>query len=155
VASAAQVQAFVDWHHKQCVKALQLIAQLADTGSEEHKERFNPNGEGDGIANGWRVAEAMREIANDTIGNVPVMERSSHRGFWCEFNTEGQCLDLVEGNRDEKPGIGYVWIQEGVEELEIYKRAMDSMAAQMIHPKMTGLEMAKMQLGGRVGTWNK
>jgi|LakMenEpi03Aug12_release.lakeMendotaPanAssembly.Ray.scaffolds.fasta_scaffold1347428_2 hypothetical protein len=30
----------------------------------------------------------------------------------------------------------------------IYKRAMDSMAAQMIHPKMTGLEMAKMQLKG-------
>jgi len=28
----------------------------------------------------------------------------------------------------------------------IYKRAFDSMAAQMLCPKMTGLEMAKMQL---------
>ena len=35
------------------------------------------------------------------------------------------------------------------EELLIYKRAMDSMAAQMVHPKMTGLEMAKMQLGDK------
>lgn len=29
---------------------------------------------------------------------------------------------------------------------DVYKQAMDSMAAQMIHPKMTGLEMAEMQL---------
>jgi hypothetical protein len=50
-------------------RALQLIAQLADTKSRAHKERFCPNGEGDGIANGWRVAEAMREIANDVVGN--------------------------------------------------------------------------------------
>ena len=33
------------------------------------------------------------------------------------------------------------------EDLTIYKRAMDSMAAQMICPKMTGFELAKMQLG--------
>lgn len=38
------------------------------------------------------------------------------------------------------------WQRES-EDLTIYKRAMDSMAAQMVHPKMTGLEMAKMQLG--------
>ena len=29
----------------------------------------------------------------------------------------------------------------------IYRRAMESMAAQMVHPKMTALEMAKSQLG--------
>ena len=106
MASSATIQVSIDDHHKQCVRALQAIALLADTGSPEHKERFCPNGEGDGIANGWRVAEAMREIANDTIGSLEIGE------------------DLL-----------------------IYKRAMDSMAAQMIHPKMTGLEMAKMQLG--------
>jgi hypothetical protein len=33
------------------------------------------------------------------------------------------------------------------EDLTIYKQAMDSMAAQMVHPKTTGLEMAKLQLG--------
>ena len=69
------------------------------------------------------------------------------RGFWCEFHENGNCLDLIHEPRDQSPGHEYIWIQEGVEELEIYKRAMDSMAAQMIHPKMTGLEMAKMQLG--------
>lgn len=36
---------------------------------------------------------------------------------------------------------------EQIKELMIYKRAMESMAKQMIHPKMTALEMAKMQLG--------
>lgn len=69
----ADVKAFqinIDEHYKQCVMALQQIAQLADTGSRAHKERFCPNGEGDGIANGWRVAEAMREIANDVVGSV-------------------------------------------------------------------------------------
>jgi len=37
-------------------------------------------------------------------------------------------------------------IAEDVRELLIYKRAMDAMAAQMICPKMTGLELAMMQL---------
>lgn len=69
------------------------------------------------------------------------------RGFWCEFNDKGQCLDLIESPRNESPGHEYTWIQEGVEELEIYKQAMESMASQMMHPKMTGLEMAKLQLG--------
>ena len=103
------LQGFIDSHHRQCVSALQMIAQLADAGSDEHKRRFNPNGEGDGIANGWRVAEAMREIANDAVGNIS--------------------------------------LANDVRELLIYKQAFDAMASQMIHPKMTGLEMAKMQLG--------
>jgi hypothetical protein len=58
-------------------RALQLIAQLADTKSRAHKERFCPNGEGDGIANGWRVAEAMREIANDVVGNDRIEQQKS------------------------------------------------------------------------------
>jgi hypothetical protein len=37
-------------------------------------------------------------------------------------------------------------IADEVRELLIYKRACESMARQMIHPKMTGLELAKMQL---------
>jgi hypothetical protein len=63
--------------HRQCVKALQQIAQLADTGSKAHKERFCPNGEGDGIANGWRVAEAMREVANNVVGGVSLQQQPS------------------------------------------------------------------------------
>jgi hypothetical protein len=74
MADVKAVQVFIDNHHKKCVAALQQIAQLADTGSELHKQRFQPNGEGDGIANGWRVAEAMREIANDVVGSLPVDE---------------------------------------------------------------------------------
>jgi hypothetical protein len=34
-----------------------------------------------------------------------------------------------------------------IEELKLYKRAMESMAAQFIHPKTTALELAKSQLG--------
>ena len=62
--------------YKQCVQALQQIAQLADTGSRAHKERFCPNGEGDGIANGWRVAEAMRDVANNVVGGVNLQQPS-------------------------------------------------------------------------------
>lgn len=38
-------------------------------------------------------------------------------------------------------------LEEKCQALEIYKNAFESMAAQMVHPKMTGLEMAKSQLG--------
>jgi hypothetical protein len=62
--------------HRQCVEALQQIAQLADTGSKAHKQRFCPNGEGDGIA-GWRVAEAMREVANNVVGGVSLQQQPS------------------------------------------------------------------------------
>jgi hypothetical protein len=109
MADSAQVQVFIDARFKQCVSALQQIALLADTGSREHKERFGESCKFDGVSNGWRVAEAMREIANDTVGALEIGE-----------------------------------------DLTIYKRALDSMAAQIIHPKMTGLEMAKMQLGEKV-----
>lgn len=61
----ATIQVNIEEHYKQCVIALQNIAQLADTGSVLHKERFPANGEGDGVVSGWRVAEAMREIAED------------------------------------------------------------------------------------------
>jgi FtsZ-binding cell division protein ZapB len=59
------------------VEALQQISQLGDTDSKVHKERFCPNGEGDGIANGWRVAEAMREVANSVVGGVSLQQQPS------------------------------------------------------------------------------
>ena len=34
-----------------------------------------------------------------------------------------------------------------IERLRLYERAMQSMAAQYVHPKMTAEELAKMQLG--------
>ena len=74
MANAQSIQIIIDEHYKQCVMALQQIAQLADTGSQLHKERFQANGEGDEIPNGWRVAEAMREIANDVIGSLSISE---------------------------------------------------------------------------------
>jgi hypothetical protein len=106
MADSAQVQVFIDARFKQCVSALQQIALLADTGSEAHRDRFGQNCKFDGVSNGWRVAEAMREVANDAIGALEIGE-----------------------------------------DLTIYKQAMESMAAQFIHPKMTALELAKQQLG--------
>lgn len=35
------------------------------------------------------------------------------------------------------------------EELQVYKRAMESMAKQFIHPRMTALELAELQLKGK------
>ena len=99
------LQGFIDLHHQQCVDALRLIVQFADIKSDEHKQRFDPEGI-HGIPTGWRVADAMRDVAFEAIDNPNCPE-----------------------------------------DLTIYKRAFDSMAAQMICPKMTGLEMAKMQLG--------
>lgn len=56
-------------HHAKCIEALQLIALLSDTGTRQYKERF------DGTCvenNGWRVADTMREIANDVVGMMPL-----------------------------------------------------------------------------------
>jgi len=87
---------------------LQRIALLADCGCEQHKQEYALHYSLNQVAPpGWRVAEDMRQLANDVVGNLPLPE-----------------------------------------DLTIYKRAFDSMAAQMIHPKMTGLEMAEMQLKG-------
>jgi hypothetical protein len=139
VADASSVQIFIDDHHKQCVRALQVIALLADTGSNEYKERFAPDGP-DGIPTGWRVAEAMREIANDVVGSIslPITTRPADEPAWVSR--------LAKGNAAMSYFVARS-IAEDVRELLIYKRAMDAMAAQMVHPKMTGLEMAKMQLG--------
>lgn len=103
-------------HYKRCVAALQQIAQLADTGSELHKQRFQPNAQADGIANGWRVAEAMREAANDVVGSVSLPTQE---------------------------------IAHQVRELLLYKRAMEAMAEQFVHPKTTAKELAEQILRGR------
>ena len=108
MASSAEVQVSIDEKFTQCVSALQKIAMLADIGSELHRKEFGHDSATGWTANGWRVAEKMREIANDVVGSLPLEE-----------------------------------------DLTIYKRAMESMASQFIHPKTTALEMAKSQLGIR------
>lgn len=193
MADVKAIQVNIDEHYKRCVMALQQIAQLADTGSRAHKERFQPNGEGDGIANGWRVAEAMREIANDVVGSVSLpkslfceMDRvrvkfgrdAGHYGTithvggddgtyygvkldchdkevgYSEYELEQANPDepawvtrFAKGKADCSPFVAKE-IADQVREMLVYKRAMESMAKQFIHPKMTAREMAEMQLRG-------
>jgi hypothetical protein len=75
-------------------------------------------------------------IARDAI-NSPLAKEVNRR--------RGEMAGLRETLRENE--VQAATILGGVYELLTYKQAMDSMAAQMIHPKMTGLEMAKMQLG--------
>ncbi len=191
MANANEIQVCIDTHYKQCVMALQEIAQLADTGSKAHKERFQPNREGDGIANGWRVAEAMREIANDVVGSVSLPKSlyaegdrvcvktgrdAGHYGTvthvggddgtyygvkldchhaemgFSEYELEQENPDepawvtrFAKGKADCSPFVAKE-IADQVRELLVYKRAMESMAKQFIHPKMTAMQMAEMQL---------
>ena len=56
---------------------------------------------------------------------------------------------LARGNADMSD-FAAKQIASEVRELLIYKRAMESMAKQFIHPKMTALEMAQMQIEKRV-----
>lgn len=193
MANAASIQVNIDEHYKRCVMALQQIAQLADTGSRAHKERFQPNNEGDGIANGWRVAEAMREIANDVVGSVSLpkslfceMDRvrvkagrdAGHYGTithvggddgtyygvkldchdkelgYSEYELEQANPDepawvtrFAKGKADCSPFVAKE-IADQVREMLVYKRAIESMARQFVHPKMTAREMAETQLRG-------
>jgi hypothetical protein len=191
MASTASIQVHIDEHYRRCVMALQQIAQLADTGSRAHKERFQPNGEGDGIANSWRVAEAMREIANDVVGSVSLpkslfseedrvrVKRGRDAGHYGTITHVGgddgtyygvklDCHDKVMGfseyeleqaNSDEPAWVTRFAkgkadcspfvakeIADQVREMLTYKRAMESMAKQFIHPKTTALEMAQQVL---------
>jgi len=76
---------------KRYVTALAEIAQLADTGSDLHCQTFNTN-PGQRTANGWRVAEAMREVALDAVklpcewcgdkGQVQLTDEGGNRAWW-------------------------------------------------------------------------
>lgn len=59
--------------------ALQRIAQLSDTMSNVHYKAFD-TGPGQPVVNGWRVAEKMREVALDAIGNEVVCQACDGEG---------------------------------------------------------------------------
>lgn len=59
--------------------ALQRIAMLGDTMSAVHHRAFD-TGPGMPIVNGWRVAEKMREVANDVIGSDPICDSCGGEG---------------------------------------------------------------------------
>jgi len=67
---------------ERCLRAeerLQKIALLADTESELHRKEFGCDSATGWTANGWRVAEKMREVANDVVGNLPLGETEGNR----------------------------------------------------------------------------
>lgn len=79
----------------------------------------------------------VRLIDTLPLGNGPMLQAMPTR------------QDLIDArSMSERAVAGYEVLLSHYRELLIYKEAMDSMAAQMIHPKMTGREMAQMQLKG-------
>lgn len=192
MANAGQIQTNIDVHYRQCVIALQQIEQLADTGSNLHRSRFFSGEDGDGIANGWRVAEAMREIANDAVGGIElprslfckgdrvrvkvgndagrygtiiyvpgddgsyygvILDHSEKEFEYSECELENDKRDepawvsrFANGNANCSP-FCVQEIATEVRKLLIYKAAMESMAEQFIHPKITAMDLAKSQLG--------
>ena len=59
------------------------------------------------------------------------MTDKTPRGFWCEFNDKGQCLDLIEAPRGESPGSEYVWIQEDGEDCDLIREQMKYMLSEL------------------------
>lgn len=57
-------------HHAKCIEALQRIALLGDAGSNEHQSEYAGCYSKGIQPAGWRVAEHMREVANDVVGNI-------------------------------------------------------------------------------------
>lgn len=58
-----EIEVFVSEHHQRCVKALQVIAQLSDTGSDEYKKVAESYVRMGDKPSGWRIAEEMRWVA--------------------------------------------------------------------------------------------
>ena len=69
----------MDLHYTKCVKALKRIILIADTGTDEHREALKLYYDMGDTPTGWRVAEAMRAVAqevlcsNDGATQEPVM----------------------------------------------------------------------------------
>jgi len=61
------IEVFISEHHQRCVKALQQIAQLADTHSDAYKEFSAPYLRMGDKPSGWRIVEAMREVAVEIL----------------------------------------------------------------------------------------
>ena len=97
MASSVEVQVFIEEKFKQCVAALQKIAMLADTGSDAHKTEFSHYYRSGNEPSGWRVAEEMRQVANDVVGSLPLEE---------DFVSIGCDTPLTPGHMAEE-GWGY------------------------------------------------
>lgn len=157
MASAKDIPVYIDWHHKRCADGLRKIALLGDTMSEEHFKAFN-TGPGQPIANGWRVAEKMREIANDAIGicddcgGSKAVKVGDGEYVDCPCEIQGikqrcEANELTFDNNDMSQVLSFAHsLVAKVAEMQVYKDACDSMARQLLHPKMTGLELAQLQL---------
>lgn len=71
-------------------EALQRIALLADTESDEYKAFAQPYLRMGDKPSGWRIAEEMRRIANDAVGSEPLA-------------TDSEMPERVEGDEPECP----------------------------------------------------
>jgi len=89
--------------------------------------------------------DAISEESGPVYGVRLIKTLPLGKGMMLQAMPSKQDLQQVQ-KVNERTAAGYEVLLSHYQELLIYKEAMDSMAAQMIHPKMTGLEMAQMQL---------
>lgn len=90
------------------------------------------------------VADHTAAVHGGAIPTANVVAAGAPGSYQC-YESDGSVLSTVYDIDGQTMSNGQ--IVNALNELLVYKRAMDSMAAQLIHPKMTGLDMAKSQLG--------
>ena len=91
-------------HHAKCIEALQRIALLGDTNSNEYKRHAAPMLPG--RPPGWQIASEMRNVANAVVGDIPlspifqeetcvtcgaVVDHGSMWSFQCQMCWEAEC----------------------------------------------------------------
>jgi hypothetical protein len=86
------------------------------------------------------AAERVRILCDECEGNYRMCNKHAAEINRRRGEMAGVRETLLENGIEGKTILG------GLNELLIYKRAMESMAAQLIHPKKTALELAKLQL---------
>ncbi len=152
MASASKVQVWIDRDYERGVRSLAKLLKTVAPHVEPIDSLEGMVSQIDNYIAGLRNdcgncgdSGAVR-VGDDEYQACPCAN-DKPRGFWCLFNEKGQCLDLIEGEPSERTKTGYVWIQEVDENADIYRQACESMAKQFVCPKVTGLQLAKMQLG--------
>ena len=133
----AAIQAYISGHHRQCVRALQMIVAMADCESEVHRNFVEPYLRYGDRPSGWRIAEKMAEIANDCIGTEGVLQACGE-----DADEPAWLTRLSKGNVAMSPFVA-AEIASQVRELLVYRRAIEAMAAQFVCPKTTPQELAK------------
>lgn len=126
---------------QRCIKFFQLIDEYFEEGTYTPSDTDEPERLTDSD-----FVDRLREMWGGRLCRAGVDCSWMRVVFGCGILIDSVC-DPAKDVLELRPDLASAAAAKAeCERLRVFERAMESMAAQMIHPKMTALEMANMQL---------